>query len=66
LHDFIIRYWVEELFAVIIMILTWLVRQVKGKKNEYKVLMVERWKLPLTRKARPSAAFREIRLAGNF
>lgn len=36
--DFILRYWVEELFAVIIMILTWLVKQVKGKKNEYKVL----------------------------
>lgn len=36
--DFIIRYWVEELFAVIIMILTWVIRQLKTKKSEYRVL----------------------------
>lgn len=36
--EFIIHYWVEELFAVIIAIIGWLVKQVKAKKNEYEVL----------------------------
>ena len=36
--DFIIRYWVEELFALIIMILTWLIHRVKGEKNQYHML----------------------------
>lgn len=38
MSDFILRYWIEELFAVIIAVITWLVRQVKGKKAEYNVL----------------------------
>lgn len=36
--EFICRYWIEELFAAIIAIITWLVRQTKVKKKEYKVL----------------------------
>lgn len=36
--EFILHYWVEEVFAIIIAILTWLVRQVKGKKQEYEVI----------------------------
>ena len=36
--DFILRYWIEELFAVIIAIIGWLVKQVKAKKSEYEVL----------------------------
>ena len=36
--EFVIRYWVEELFAVIIAIIGWLVKQVKAKKSEYEVL----------------------------
>lgn len=36
--DFVVRYWVQELFALIIALLTWLVKQVKSKKKEYDVL----------------------------
>ena len=36
--DFILRYWIEELFAVIIAIIGWLIKQVKAKKSEYEVL----------------------------
>lgn len=36
--DFILRYWVEELFAVLIAAITWLVRQVKLKKTDYDIL----------------------------
>ena len=35
--EFIARYWVQELFALVIALITWLVRQVKCKKKEYKV-----------------------------
>ena len=30
--EFIARYWVQELFALVIALITWLVRQVKCKK----------------------------------
>lgn len=36
--DFILRYWVEEVFAAIIAVLAWLVRQVKGKKKGYRMV----------------------------
>ena len=36
--EFVCRYWIEELFAAIIALVTWLVRQTKVKKKEYKVL----------------------------
>lgn len=36
--EFIARYWIEELFALIIAVMTWLVKQVKMKKKEYNVL----------------------------
>lgn len=36
--EFIVRYWVEELFAVIIAIIGWLIKQVKAKKSEYEIL----------------------------
>lgn len=36
--DFIVRYWVQELFALIIAAVTWLIRQVKTKKTEYEIL----------------------------
>jgi hypothetical protein len=36
--DWILKYWVQELFAVIIAILTWCVKKLKGKKTEYDVL----------------------------
>lgn len=36
--DFVVKYWVQELFALIIGLLTWLVKQVKVKKKEYGVL----------------------------
>lgn len=31
--EFIARYWVQELFALVIALITWLVRQVKCKKK---------------------------------
>ena len=36
--DFIVKYWVQELFALIIALVTWLVKQVRGKQKEYQVL----------------------------
>lgn len=36
--DFIVKYWVQELFALVIALITWLVKQVRCKKKEYKVL----------------------------
>lgn len=36
--EWILRYWVEVLFGAILGVLGWLVKQVKGKKEEYKVL----------------------------
>lgn len=36
--EFIVKYWVQELFAVLIALITWLVKQVRCKKREYKVL----------------------------
>lgn len=35
---FILKYWVQELFALIIALITWLIKQVRCKKKEYKVL----------------------------
>lgn len=36
--DFIIKYWIQELFVLIIALLTWLFHQVQAKKKEYDVL----------------------------
>lgn len=36
--DFIIRYWVQELFTLILMCLTWIVKTLRAKKTEYDVL----------------------------
>ena len=36
--DFILRYWVQELFALIIAMITWMVRSIHKKKDEYDVL----------------------------
>lgn len=33
--EFIVKYWVEELFAIIIAVMTWLVKQMRAKKKEY-------------------------------
>ena len=38
LLDFILRYWVQELFALIIAAITWMVRAIHKKKDEYDVL----------------------------
>lgn len=34
--EFIARYWIEEMFALIVAILTWLVKQVKDRKRTSK------------------------------
>jgi hypothetical protein len=36
--DWILKYWVQELFALIIAVLGWCVKKLKGKKSEYDVL----------------------------
>lgn len=36
--DFILRYWVQELFALIIAAITWMVRAIHKKKDEYDIL----------------------------
>ena len=36
--DWILKYWIQELFAVIIAVLTWCVRKLRKKKTEYDVL----------------------------
>ena len=36
--DWILKYWVQELFALIIAVLTLCVKKLKGKKTEYDVL----------------------------
>jgi hypothetical protein len=36
--DWVLKYWVQELFAVIIAILGWCVKKLRSKKNEYDVL----------------------------
>lgn len=36
--EFIVKYWVQELFALLIALVTWLVKQVRCKKKEYEVL----------------------------
>ena len=38
LIDFILRYWVQELFALIIAMITWMVRAIHKKKDEYDIL----------------------------
>jgi hypothetical protein len=38
LLDFILRYWVQELFALIIAMITWMVRAIHKKKDEYDIL----------------------------
>lgn len=38
MRDFILRYWVQELFALIIAAITWMVRAIHKKKDEYDVL----------------------------
>ena len=38
LLDFILRYWVQELFALIIAAITWMVRAIHKKKDEYDIL----------------------------
>lgn len=36
--DWILKYWVEELFALIIAVLTWCVKKLRTRKTEYDVL----------------------------
>ena len=36
--DWILKYWVQELFALIIAVLGWCVKKLKVKKSEYDVL----------------------------
>jgi len=36
--DWIIKYWVQELFALIIAVLGWCVKKLRTKKTEYDVL----------------------------
>lgn len=36
--DFIVKFWVQELFALLIALVTWLVKQVRSRKKEYGVL----------------------------
>lgn len=36
--DFIVKYWIEWLFGIIIGVITWLIKQVKEKKIEYQIL----------------------------
>ena len=36
--DWILKYWIQELFALVIAGLTWCIRKLKRKKNEYDVL----------------------------
>lgn len=36
--DWILKYWVEELFALIIAVLGWCVRKLRTRKTEYDVL----------------------------
>ena len=36
--DWILKYWIQELFAIIIAILTWCVKKLRKKKTEYDVL----------------------------
>ena len=35
--DFILRYWIQELFALIIATITWIVKMIFRKKTEYDV-----------------------------
>ena len=36
--DWIVRYWVQELFALVIAVLTWCVHKLERKKDEYEQL----------------------------
>lgn len=36
--DFILRYWVQEMFTLIIAAITWMAKALHRKKNEYDVL----------------------------
>ena len=36
--DWILKYWIQELFAVIIAVLGWCVKKLRKKKTEYDVL----------------------------
>ena len=36
--DWILKYWIQELFALVIAVLTWCVRKLRKKKTEYDVL----------------------------